>query len=145
MRASPAWLRSPAGACCAKACSAGASRSRCAVSRSAPPGIERDVAALSGGNQQKVVLAKWLLTDAKLLILDEPTRGVDIAAKRDIYDVIGRLADSGIAVLLISSDLPEVLGMSDRILVMREGRLVGRFGRAEASEERLLASASGLH
>ena len=110
-----------------------------------PPDIERDVAALSGGNQQKVVLAKWLLTDAKLLILDEPTRGVDIAAKRDIYDVIGRLADSGIAVLLISSDLPEVLGMSDRILVMREGRLVGRFGRAEASEERLLASASGLH
>ena len=91
------------------------------------------------------MLAKWLLTDAKLLILDEPTRGVDIAAKRDIYDVIGRLADSGIAVLLISSDLPEVLGMSDRILVMREGRLVGRFGRAEASEERLLASASGLH
>ena len=110
-----------------------------------PADIERDVAALSGGNQQKVVLAKWLLTDAKLLILDEPTRGVDIAAKRDIYDVIGRLADSGIAVLLISSDLPEVLGMSDRILVMREGRLVGRFGRAEASEERLLASASGLH
>ena len=110
-----------------------------------PPDIERDVAALSGGNQQKVVLAKWLLTDAKLLILDEPTRGVDIAAKRDIYDVIGRLANSGIAVLLISSDLPEVLGMSDRILVMREGRLVGRFARAEASEERLLASASGLH
>jgi ribose transport system ATP-binding protein len=110
-----------------------------------PPGIERDVAALSGGNQQKVVLAKWLLTDAKLLILDEPTRGVDIGAKRDIYDVIGRLADSGIAVLLISSDLPEVLGMSDRVLVMREGRLVGRFDRIEASEERLLASASGLH
>ena len=133
------------GVCCARACSAAASRSRCAASRSAPRASSATSPALSGGNQQKVVLAKWLLTDAKLLILDEPTRGVDIAAKRDIYDVIGRLADSGIAVLLISSDLPEVLGMSDRILVMREGRLVGRFDRAEASEERLLASASGLH
>lgn len=109
-----------------------------------PPDIERDVATLSGGNQQKVVLAKWLLTQARLLILDEPTRGVDIAAKRDIYDTIGGLADAGLAVLLISSDLPEVLGMSDRVLVMREGRLAGCFDRAQASEERLLACASGV-
>jgi ribose transport system ATP-binding protein len=109
-----------------------------------PTDIERDVATLSGGNQQKVVLAKWLLAEARLLILDEPTRGVDIAAKRDIYEVIGRLVDAGMSVLLISSDLPEVLGMSDHLLVMREGRLAGRFDRAQASEESLLRCASGL-
>jgi ABC-type sugar transport system ATPase subunit len=109
-----------------------------------PSGIERDVATLSGGNQQKLVLAKWLLTEAKLLILDEPTRGVDVAAKQDIYGLIGRLAEAGIAVLLISSDLPEIIGMSDRILVMREGHLAGAFARAQASEELLLACASGL-
>jgi len=109
-----------------------------------PTNIERDVATLSGGNQQKVVLAKWLLAEATLLILDEPTRGVDIAAKRDIYEVIGRLVDAGTSVLLISSDLPEVLGMSDRILVMREGRIAGAFDRGEANEERLLSCASGL-
>ena len=109
-----------------------------------PTNIERDVATLSGGNQQKVVLAKWLLANARLLILDEPTRGVDIGAKRDIYAVIGRLVDAGTSVLLISSDLPEVLGMSDHILVMREGRLVGGFDRAQASEEKLLGCACGL-
>jgi ABC-type sugar transport system ATPase subunit len=109
-----------------------------------PTDIERDVATLSGGNQQKVVLAKWLLAKAKLLILDEPTRGVDIAAKRDIYAVIGKLVDAGTSVLLISSDLPEVMGMSDHILVMREGRLVGGFDRAQATEEKLLGCACGL-
>ena len=102
------------------------------------------MATLSGGNQQKVVLAKWLLAKARLLILDEPTRGVDIAAKRDIYAVIGRLVDAGTSVLLISSDLPEVLGLSDHILVMREGRLVGGFDRSEATEEKLLGCACGL-
>ncbi len=109
-----------------------------------PTDIERDVATLSGGNQQKVVLAKWLLAKARLLILDEPTRGVDIAAKRDIYAVIGRLVDAGTSVLLISSDLPEVLGMSDHILVMREGRLAGGFDRSQATEEKLLGCACGL-
>ena len=109
-----------------------------------PASIERDVATLSGGNQQKVVLAKWLLTKARLLILDEPTRGVDIGARRDIYEAIAKLLGEGMSVLLISSDLPEVIGMSDRVLVMREGRLVGEFGRALATEELLLASASGL-
>jgi ABC-type sugar transport system ATPase subunit len=109
-----------------------------------PPDIEREIATLSGGNQQKVVLAKWLLAEAKLLVLDEPTRGVDVAARRDLYDVIGRLADEGRGVLLISSDLPEILGLCQRVLVMREGRIVGRFDRAEASEERLVACASGL-
>ncbi len=106
--------------------------------------IGRLVRTLSGGNQQKVVLAKWLLSQAKVLILDEPTRGVDVGAKVDIYHIINDLAASGIAILLISSELPEILGMSDRALVMREGRLVGEFIRAQANEEKLLACATGI-
>jgi ribose transport system ATP-binding protein len=109
-----------------------------------PPQVGRLVRQLSGGNQQKVVLAKWLLSQAKVLILDEPTRGVDVATKVEIYHIIGDLADKGIGILFISSELPEILGMSDRVLVMREGRLVGEFTRAEASEENLLASAAGV-
>ena len=109
-----------------------------------PPEIGRLVRTLSGGNQQKVVLAKWLLAEAKVLILDEPTRGVDVATKVEIYHIIGDLADRGVGILLISSELPEILGMSDRALVMREGRLVGEFIRTEASEESLLASAAGV-
>ena len=98
---------------------------------------------LSGGNQQKVVLAKWLLTRARILLLDEPTRGVDIAAKKEIYATIADLAARGMGILLISSELPEVLGMCDRTLVMREGRLVGEFTREEATEEKILARAAG--
>jgi ABC-type sugar transport system ATPase subunit len=109
-----------------------------------PPQVGRLVRTLSGGNQQKVVLAKWLLSQAKVLILDEPTRGVDVATKVEIYHIIGDLADRGIGILFISSELPEILGMSDRALVMREGHLVGEFTRAEASEESLLACASGV-
>jgi ABC-type sugar transport system ATPase subunit len=109
-----------------------------------PPQLGRLVRTLSGGNQQKVALAKWLLSQAKVLILDEPTRGVDVATKVEIYHAIGDLADRGIGILLISSELPEILGMSDRALVMREGRLVGEFTRAEASEESLLAYAAGV-
>ena len=109
-----------------------------------PTAIDRLARQLSGGNQQKLVLAKWLLTRARVLILDEPTRGVDVATKVEIYQIISRLAASGIGILLISSELPEILGMSDRALVMREGRLVGEFTRAQASEERLLASAAGV-
>ncbi len=108
-----------------------------------PPDIERPVGKLSGGNQQKVVFAKWLLTNASVLLLDEPTRGVDVAAKKEIYSTIGGLAERGMGILLISSELPEILGMCDRILVMREGRLVGEFKREEASEEKILACASG--
>jgi ABC-type sugar transport system ATPase subunit len=108
-----------------------------------PPNIERPVGKLSGGNQQKVVLAKWLLTNARLLLLDEPTRGVDVAAKKEIYTAIGHLAQQGMGILLISSELPEILGMCDRVLVMREGRLVGEFSREEATEENVLACASG--
>ena len=109
-----------------------------------PTAIDRLARQMSGGNQQKLVLAKWLLTRAKVLILDEPTRGVDVATKVELYQIISSLAARGIGILLISSELPEILGMSDRALVMREGRLVGEFTRAEASEEKLLASAAGV-
>ncbi|MCJ7511546.1 MAG: sugar ABC transporter ATP-binding protein [Anaerolineales bacterium] len=109
-----------------------------------PPLLDRLARQLSGGNQQKLVLAKWLMTQARVLILDEPTRGVDVATKVEIYQLISDLAADGIGILLISSELPEILGLSDRALVMREGRLVGEFTRAEASEERLLASAAGV-
>ncbi|CAN5596202.1 hypothetical protein BH23CHL8_BH23CHL8_22360 [soil metagenome] len=108
-----------------------------------PPRLDRPVRQLSGGNQQKVVFGKWLIHGARLQILDEPTRGVDVATKVQIYQLIGSLADDGLAVLLISSDLPEVLGMSDRVLVMRHGRLVGGLPASEATDERLLARASG--
>ncbi len=109
-----------------------------------PPLIDRLARQLSGGNQQKLVLAKWLMTEAKVLILDEPTRGVDVATKVEIYQLISDLAAKGMGILLISSELPEILGMSDRAFVMREGRLVGEFTRAQATEERLLASAAGV-
>jgi ribose transport system ATP-binding protein len=107
-----------------------------------PPHIERLVRQLSGGNQQKIVFAKWLLVRTDVLILDEPTRGVDVATKVEIYQIIRTLADQGIAVLLISSEMPEILGMSDRILVMREGRLAGELTRDQATEETLLALAT---
>jgi ribose transport system ATP-binding protein len=108
-----------------------------------PADIERSAGKLSGGNQQKVVFAKWLLTQARILLLDEPTRGVDVAAKKEIYATIAELAARGMGVLLISSELPEILGMCDRTLVMREGRLVGEFTREEATEEKILARAAG--
>ena len=107
-----------------------------------PPHIERLVRQLSGGNQQKIVFAKWLLVHTDVLILDEPTRGVDVATKVEIYQIIRTLADQGMAILLISSEMPEILGMSDRILVMREGRLAGELTRDQATEENLLALAA---
>jgi ribose transport system ATP-binding protein len=109
-----------------------------------PPLLDRLARQLSGGNQQKLVLAKWLMTRARVLILDEPTRGVDVATKVEIYQLISDLAADGIGILLISSELPEILGLSDRALVMREGRAVGEYTRAEASEEKLLAAAAGV-
>jgi ABC-type sugar transport system ATPase subunit len=99
--------------------------------------------SLSGGNQQKLVLGKWLAARPRVLLLDEPTRGVDVGAKAEIYRLIRRLAEGGMATLLISSDLPELLAMSDRVLVMRRGRLVGELPREEATEERVLALALG--
>jgi ABC-type sugar transport system ATPase subunit len=109
-----------------------------------PAQLSRLVKQLSGGNQQKVVLAKWLLSRAQVLMLDEPTRGVDVATKVEIYRIIGGLAEQGVGVLIVSSELPEILGMSDRVLVMREGRLAGNFDIARASEESLLACAAGV-
>ncbi|HEX8942506.1 MAG TPA: sugar ABC transporter ATP-binding protein [Gemmatimonadaceae bacterium] len=106
--------------------------------------LDAVVAGLSGGNQQKVVLAKWLAARPSILILDEPTRGVDVGAKAEIHALIGELARGGTAILVISSELPEVLTLSDRILVLREGRLVGELSRAEANQERLLRLMAGL-
>ena len=107
-------------------------------------GVTQRARELSGGNQQKVVLARWLATGARILLLDEPTRGVDVGAKQEIYQLINELASSGVAIVLMSSDLPEVLGLSDRLLVMREGRIAGAFSRADASAERVMACAVGM-
>jgi L-arabinose transport system ATP-binding protein len=105
------------------------------------PSMEQEVRRLSGGNQQKVVLARWLARQPKVLILDEPTRGVDVGAKAEIYAIIDRLAGQGVAVLVISSELPEVLGLADRVLVMQGGRLTGELSRTGATEEKVLALA----
>lgn len=106
------------------------------------PSIEQKVGNLSGGNQQKVVLAKWLLTKPRLLIIDEPTRGIDVGAKFEIYNLLNRLVDEGVAVIMISSDLAEVLGMSDRILVMHEGSIRGELSSAAASQEAIMQLAT---
>jgi rhamnose transport system ATP-binding protein len=102
------------------------------------------VRSLSGGNQQKVVLGKWLAASPRILLLDEPTHGVDVGTKADVHRTISQLAAEGLSILLISSELPELLGMSDRILVMREGRLVGQLARSEATEERIITAAAGV-
>ena len=99
--------------------------------------IFRPVSTLSGGNQQKIVLSKWLLNNPQILILDEPTRGIDVGAKKEIYFILQKLADAGVAVVVISSELPEVMGVSDRILIMREGTITGEVSQKEASEELL--------
>ncbi|HEY6057384.1 MAG TPA: ATP-binding cassette domain-containing protein, partial [Candidatus Limnocylindrales bacterium] len=101
------------------------------------------VQALSGGNQQKVVIAKWLAANPRVLILDEPTRGVDIGAKVEVHRIVSELAESGLGIIMISSDLPEVLAMSDRILVLHEGVVTAELSRAEASEERVMFAATG--
>jgi rhamnose transport system ATP-binding protein len=102
-----------------------------------------EVEKLSGGNQQKVMLSKWLNADPKLLILDEPTRGIDVGAKAEVHHMINDLAAQGMAVILVSSDLPEVLAMSDRVVVMREGRQMGIFEYADATEEKVMTAAMG--
>ncbi len=98
---------------------------------------------LSGGNQQKVVLGKWLLTNPKVLFLDEPTRGIDVGAKQEIYAEINKLAKTGLAIVLVSSELPEVLGLADRVLVLHEGRVTGEFTRDQATPEKVMAAATG--
>ena len=107
------------------------------------PTVEQYTKNLSGGNQQKVVLGKWLMTDPKVLILDEPTRGIDVGAKYEIYTIMHSLVERGICIIMISSELPEILGMSDRILVMREGKFVGELTRDEATQEKIISYATG--
>ena len=106
-------------------------------------GPDHECHNLSGGNQQKVVLAKWIYTDPKILILDEPTRGVDIGAKKEIYSVINDLAARGVAVIMVSSELPEVLGMSDRIMVVHEGHVTGIIDAATADQAKVMTLATG--
>lgn len=106
------------------------------------PSIEQKAANLSGGNQQKVVLGKWLMTMPELLILDEPTRGIDVGAKFEIYNIMNRLIDKGVCIIMISSELPEILGMSDRILVMSNGRIKGELSWAEATQEKVISYAT---
>ncbi len=107
-------------------------------------GVDLPVTALSGGNQQKVILGKWLMTNPKLLILDEPTRGIDVGARADFYHVIDALVKEGMAVLLVSSEMQEVIALSDRLFVMSNGRFVNEFKRGEATEHNILASADGM-
>jgi ABC-type sugar transport system ATPase subunit len=102
---------------------------------------EQIINNLSGGNQQKVVIAKWLATRPRILILDEPTRGIDVAAKAEVHRMISQLADQGVSIILISSELPEILALSDRVLVMHEGRVKATLDRSEASQESIMAAA----
>lgn len=107
------------------------------------PNLETKVLHLSGGNQQKVVLSRWLMNNPKILILDEPTRGIDVGAKYEIYKIIDELTSEGVGIIMISSELPELLGMSDRILVMCEGRITGQVDREEATQEKIMTLATG--
>jgi rhamnose transport system ATP-binding protein len=104
---------------------------------------EQPAASLSGGNQQKVVLAKWLATRPQILIMDEPTKGIDVATKARVHEFISQLAAQGLAIILVSSELPEILGMADNVLVMHEGRVTARLARGEATGERLIRAAMG--
>ena len=106
------------------------------------PGAKTPASSLSGGNQQKVVLAKWLMTEPKILLLDEPTRGIDVGAKAEIYQLINNLAKQGMAIIVLSSELPEVIGISDRIVTFCEGELTGEFLQKDATQEKLLESAT---
>jgi putative multiple sugar transport system ATP-binding protein len=100
--------------------------------------VEASTSKLSGGNQQKVVFSKWIFADPQVLILDEPTRGIDVGAKFEIYTIMNRLASEGRAIILISAELPELLGMCDRIYTLSRGRLTGEFSREQATQERLM-------
>ena len=102
------------------------------------PSQETKIRALSGGNQQKVIIGRWLLTDPEVLLLDEPTRGIDVGAKYEIYEIMNRLVEQGVSIIMISSELPELLSMSDRIIVMREGYITGELDYTEATEESVM-------
>jgi rhamnose transport system ATP-binding protein len=105
--------------------------------------IQQMASSLSGGNQQKVVLAKWLATKPRVLIVDEPTRGIDVGAKAEVHTILSELAASGVAILMISSELPELLGMTHRVLVVHQGRISGEFAFGAADQERVMAAATG--
>lgn len=105
---------------------------------------QQTIGTLSGGNQQKALIGRWLLNDTRVLIMDEPTRGIDVGSKSEIHRQVSELAQSGMAVVLISSELPECMGMSDRIYVMQEGRIVKEFNREQFDQERLMNAAFGL-
>jgi ribose transport system ATP-binding protein len=107
------------------------------------PNLRQRVRNLSGGNQQKVIIARWLTLKPQVLILDEPTRGIDVGAKAEIHALMSQLAQDGVGVLMVSSELPEILGVSDRILVMREGRVAGEFARDEATQDDIMHAATG--
>ena len=107
------------------------------------PGVGTRTGGLSGGNQQKVVLGKALMTDPAVVMLDEPTRGIDVGARLEVYGIINRLTAEGLAVLLVSSELPELMGMSDRVIMLHKGAVGGEFTRAEFTQEKLLAAAMG--
>lgn len=113
--------------------------------RTKTPGIHQLCGNLSGGNQQKVVLAKWLCNDVKVLIVDEPTRGIDVGAKYEVYELFNRLSDQGVAIIMISSELPEILGMSDRILVIHQGEINGELDAKKATQEQILYLAAGYN
>ena len=106
------------------------------------PSVKTLCQALSGGNQQKVVLGRWMISHPKILLLDEPTRGIDVGAKAEIYQMITDLAAQGIAIIVISSEMPEIIGISDRILTLCEGRITGEFSREDATQEKLLYAAT---
>ena len=107
------------------------------------PSVDAPVEALSGGNQQKVALARWLSTQPKVLILDEPTQGIDVGAKAEIHALMQELAEQGLAIIMISSELPEVLGMADRVVVMRGGAIAGTLDRADATAPAIMTLAVG--
>ena len=106
--------------------------------------LDQDVGNLSGGNQQKVVIGKWLATQPRVIILDEPTKGVDIGSKAAVHRFMAELAAQGLSIIMVSSEIPEIIGMSDRVMVMREGRLVAELPRAELNAEALVRAAAGI-
>jgi rhamnose transport system ATP-binding protein len=106
--------------------------------------LDQDVGTLSGGNQQKVVIAKWLATKPKVIILDEPTKGIDIGSKAAVHEFMSELAGAGLAVIMVSSEIPEIMGMSDRVIVMREGRIAAQYDREGLTAEKLVRAAAGM-
>ena len=108
------------------------------------PSVNQLVGNLSGGNQQKVAVAKWLASESKILILDEPTRGIDVGAKQEIYELINHLTEEGLGILMISSEMEEIMGMSDRMLVMAEGEIVGELSKQEFSQDKIMRYASNM-